>query len=109
MGEHSFMRIPLQSTDNPLVKELARLHDNRHRAAAETFLVEGRRAIDGCLQAGWTPRVLLVREDLGIPGIWPAVVTAQPNHDTLIYSEARCSRGVNGHKPRKFFRTYVKY
>jgi TrmH family RNA methyltransferase len=71
------MRVPLHSTDNPLVKELAKLHDNRHRTAAGTFLVEGRRAIDGCLQAGWTPRVLLVREDLEIPGTWPAAVTAQ--------------------------------
>lgn len=65
------MRDALQSTDNPLVKELSKLHDAKHRHEAGTFLVEGRRAIDGCLQGGWTPRVILVREGLEIPGAWP--------------------------------------
>jgi TrmH family RNA methyltransferase len=62
---------PLRSTDNPLVKDLVRLHDGRHRAAAGTFLVEGRRAIDGCLAAGWQPLHLLVREGEEIPASWP--------------------------------------
>lgn len=69
------MREPVRSTDNLLVKELAKLHDAKHRSEAGTFLVEGRRAIDGCLQGGWSPRVILIREDLEVPGSWPQTVT----------------------------------
>lgn len=71
------MRDTLHSTDNPLVKELVKLHEARHRAEAGTFLVEGRRAIDGCLQGGWTPRIALVREDLEIPGAWPQAMVGR--------------------------------
>ncbi len=71
------MRDPLRSTDNPLVKELAKLHDAKHRHEAGTFLVEGRRAIDGCLQGGWTPRIILVREDCDVPGAWPRMTVGR--------------------------------
>lgn len=64
----------IQAVDNPLVKELARLHDPSGRRAAGAFLVEGRRAIAGLLAAGWTPLRLCIREQEEIPAEWPAAV-----------------------------------
>jgi len=61
---------PLHSTDNALVKELVRLHDARHRAETGLMLIEGRRAIDGCLEAGWKPKHLLVRDTVNVPDHW---------------------------------------
>jgi TrmH family RNA methyltransferase len=67
--------VHLASTDNPLVKQLAALHDPAGRRAASAFLVEGRRAIDGLLAGGWAPQHILVREDNEVPASWPEVVT----------------------------------
>lgn len=64
----------VSATDNPLIRSLAALHDAAGRRAAGAFLVEGRRAIDGFLSAGWTPLHLLVRDGLEAPAGWPAVV-----------------------------------
>ncbi len=68
----------LESPDNPLVKELLRLHDPRGRREAGRLVVEGRRAIDGCLAAGWHPVVLLVRQGEDIPPTWPEVRAMSP-------------------------------
>lgn len=63
---------PICAADNPLIRQIAALHDAAGRRAAQAFLVEGRRAIDGLLTAGWTPLHLLVREGLEVPAGWPA-------------------------------------
>ncbi len=65
------MNQPLLSPDNPLVKRWRSLHDTRGRREAGAFLVEGRRAIDGFLAAGWRPEVILVRLGEELPGTWP--------------------------------------
>lgn len=65
----------ITSSDNPLVKRLATLRESSGRREHQAFLVEGRRAIDGFLRAGWAPIDLLVREGLEVPPSWPAVVT----------------------------------
>lgn len=66
----------IRAADNPLIRAIIALHDASGRRAAEAFLVEGRRAIDGLLQAGWTPIHLLVREGLEVPAHWPTAVVA---------------------------------
>lgn len=70
----------LTSTDNPLVRRLVACQDPRKRREEGLVVVEGRRAIDGCLSAGWQPVHLLVREDLSIPAHWPA---ATPINDRV--------------------------
>lgn len=70
----------LTSTDNPLVRRLAACQDPRKRREEGMVVVEGRRAIDGCLAAGWLPVHLLVRGDLPIPAHWP---TATPINDRV--------------------------
>lgn len=71
--QHAASHMVITSTDNPLVKRLAALRDAAGRQAASAFLVEGRRAIDGLLAAGWNPEMVVVREDLESPPGWPAV------------------------------------
>ena len=61
----------LTSPDNPLVRRLVACQDPRKRREEGLVVVEGRRAIDGCLSAGWLPAHLLVREDLTPPAHWP--------------------------------------
>lgn len=56
--------------DNPLIHRLRSLHDAAGRRSEGLFLVEGRRAIDGFLAAGWQPAHLLLREDLAPPAGW---------------------------------------
>ena len=68
----------LTSTDNPQVKRIVALHDGAGRREAGCFLVEGRRAIAGFLDAGWQPSLLLVREELDVPTGWSEVVTTSP-------------------------------
>lgn len=65
----------LASPDNPLVKYLVTLHDAAARRSAGLCLVEGRRAIAGCLAASWQPAHLLLREGLAVPEGWPEVTT----------------------------------
>jgi len=65
----------IQAVDNPLVKELRALHDAAGRSAAGAFLVEGRRAIDGLLAAGWQPLRLCLRQGEEPPPGWPPAVT----------------------------------
>ncbi len=65
----------IQAADNPLIKELAGLHDASGRRAAGAFLVEGRRAIAGLLAAGWTPLRLCLREGEELPAGWPVAIT----------------------------------
>jgi TrmH family RNA methyltransferase len=61
----------ITSTDNPLVKELLRLHQPRQAREHGLMLVEGRRLIADCLTAGWRPLHLLVAEDVAVPAGWP--------------------------------------
>jgi RNA methyltransferase, TrmH family len=61
----------IRAADNPLIRQIAELHDAAGRRAANAFLIEGRRAIDGLMQAGWAPLRLLVCEGLEIPAHWP--------------------------------------
>ncbi len=68
------MRDPIRSPDNPLVKELRQLHRADERARLGAFLVEGRRAIDGFLDAGWQAQALLHPEDEAPPAAWPLAV-----------------------------------
>ncbi|MBA3685094.1 MAG: RNA methyltransferase [Planctomycetes bacterium] len=68
------MRETIRSPDNPLVKELRHLHRADERARQNAFLVEGRRAIDGFLEAGWRATVLLHPENEPPPPGWPADV-----------------------------------
>ena len=62
----------LTSVANPLVRDLLRLHDARERRDLGRFLVEGRRAIDAFLTAGWQPVELLVRQGEEHPSSWPS-------------------------------------
>jgi RNA methyltransferase, TrmH family len=64
----------IRATDNPQIKQIAELHHAAGRRAANAFLIEGRRAIDGLLAAGWSPHTLLIRDDLEVPAGWPAPV-----------------------------------
>jgi RNA methyltransferase, TrmH family len=61
--------------DHPLIRQLARLDDARERREQGLFLAEGRRIIDGFLQAGGQPVHLLVREGEALPPSWPAATT----------------------------------
>ena len=67
----------LTSVDNPLVKRLRRLHEARHRREDAAFLVEGSRAIEGFLRAGWTPSDVLVRVGEPLPSTWSPVAVRQ--------------------------------
>jgi RNA methyltransferase, TrmH family len=62
----------VSSLDNPLVKQLRSLHDVRNRREMGLFLLEGQRAIDGCLQAGWKPQHILLSEEVALPTAWVA-------------------------------------
>lgn len=61
----------ISSVDNPLVKQLVRLHETRHRRADGHFIAEGQRTIDAFLAAGWAPVHLLVRDGEAVPSGWP--------------------------------------
>ncbi len=65
------LSVPL-SADNALVRELRELHKPEGRRAAQAVLIEGRRAITGCLAAGWRPDLILTPPDVEIPHAWPA-------------------------------------
>ena len=82
------MQPPLESPDNPLVKDLLALHDARGRRAAGQVLVEGRRAIDGCLAAGWVPAVLLIRQGEEVPAGWPPARAMGPRVATRLSQAA---------------------
>lgn len=60
----------LSSTANPEVKRLVRLQRAAGRRAEGAFVVEGRRAIEGYLAAGWRPRACWLRQDLDQPPGW---------------------------------------
>ncbi len=65
----------LTSTDNALIKSLARLDQARERREQGLFLVEGRRAIASVMAAGAAPRHLFRREDVAAPEGWPEATT----------------------------------
>lgn len=71
MVDHPASR--LTSVANPLVRELVSLHDARGRRELGRFLVEGRRAIDAFIGAGWKPLELLVRDGEDPPSGWPLI------------------------------------
>lgn len=48
------------------------MHRPEGRREAQTVLIEGRRAIAGCLAAGWLPNLILTPPDAEIPSEWPA-------------------------------------
>jgi RNA methyltransferase, TrmH family len=62
----------LSSLDNPLVKHLRSLHEARFRREVGAVLIEGQRAIDGCLLAGWKPQHILLSEQVELPTSWVA-------------------------------------
>jgi TrmH family RNA methyltransferase len=65
----------LTSTDNTLIKALARLDQARERRDQGLFLVEGRRAIATMLDHGRTPVHLFRRDDVAHPDGWPEATT----------------------------------
>lgn len=73
-GPYDIPTVVITSPDNALVKQMVALHDAAGRKAAGCFLVEGRRAIDGCLAAGWRPEALTVRGGCDVPGHWPEAI-----------------------------------
>jgi TrmH family RNA methyltransferase len=83
------MRPFLSALDNPLVKRLRRLHEVAGRREEGLILVEGTRAIDGLLTAGWRPQHLLVREGDLLPEGWvPLELESQGASSRVI---ERCS------------------
>lgn len=58
------MRRRVDSPKNPLVVEVARLKERRHRARTGLFLVEGARETERALASGVRPRTLLLAPDL---------------------------------------------
>jgi TrmH family RNA methyltransferase len=69
------MHVPPLSHENPLVRELRDLHRPEGRRTAQAVLVEGRRAIEGFLEAGWRPDLLLHPLEETPPPTW---VDARP-------------------------------
>jgi len=65
----------LTSTDNTLIKALARLDQARERREQGLFLVEGRRALATMLGAGCMPVHLFRRDDVAHPDGWPEATT----------------------------------
>lgn len=63
----------IESLTNPSVKRLVRLQKAAGRRESGSFVVEGRRAIDGLLSVGWEPRALWLRDDVDKPASWPTV------------------------------------
>ena len=61
----------LSSWQNPLVQGIRRLAQRRERRRSGTFVVEGKRAIDGFIEAGFAPEKLLLRDDCELPTAWP--------------------------------------
>lgn len=61
---------PITSTANPEVKRLVRLQRAAGRREQGCFAVEGRRAIDGFIAAGWQPLRCFLRDDLAPPPGW---------------------------------------
>lgn len=53
---------PLTSRQNPLIKRLRDLHQNRGRRAAGEFLLEGRNSVEAAIAANWPLRVVLGSE-----------------------------------------------
>ena len=64
------MNVPPLSHENPLVRELRDLHRPEGRRTAQALLVEGRRAIEGFLDAGWRADLLLHPLDETPPSTW---------------------------------------
>lgn len=62
---------PALSADNALVRELRELHRPEGRRQAQAVLVEGQRAIAGCLAAGWVPDLILTPPESDVPPHWP--------------------------------------
>lgn len=68
--QYDAMTVPPLSHESPLVRELRDLHRPEGRRAAQALLVEGRRAIDGFLAAGWRADLLLHPGDEAAPATW---------------------------------------
>lgn len=62
---------PITSVDNPLVKQVVRLHEARHRRADGHFIAEGQRTINAFLAAGWSVVHLIIRVGEEVPAAWP--------------------------------------
>lgn len=56
--------ITITSAHNDRVKQMVRLHTKKERERTKQFLVEGLRAINGFLEAGWQPKELWITESL---------------------------------------------
>lgn len=65
------MPAPIASPANPQVKYWQQLARSAARRKSGTFMVEGRRCIDGFLQHGWKPRAVLCRMGCELPASWP--------------------------------------
>ncbi len=59
------------SPDHRLVKDAVRLHRPDGRREQQAFLVEGQRAIEPFLAAGWEPQAVFARSDVEYPVGWP--------------------------------------
>ncbi|HYE03888.1 MAG TPA: RNA methyltransferase [Planctomycetota bacterium] len=59
------------SPDHRLVKDAVRLHRPDGRREQRAFLVEGLRAIEPFLAAGWEPQAVFARGDVDYPTAWP--------------------------------------
>jgi RNA methyltransferase, TrmH family len=66
----------IASTDHPLVKRIA-ASQREGRRGERLVVVEGRRAIDGVLAAGWRAEVLLVRDGHEPLASWQAVAMSE--------------------------------
>lgn len=60
------------SPDHRLVKDAVRLHRPDGRREQESFLVEGLRAIEPFIAAGWVPQAVFARHDIDYPSAWPS-------------------------------------
>ncbi len=59
------------SPDHRLVKDAVRLHRPDGRRDQQAFLVEGLRAIEPFIAAGWRAQELFARHDVDYPSAWP--------------------------------------
>lgn len=84
--------LPALSADNVLVRELRLLHRPEGRRQAQAVLVEGQRAIAGCLAAGWQADVILIPPDADAPSDWPASRPCSPRAAQRL-TQARTASG----------------
>lgn len=83
-GGRSSWRPPITSVSNPIVKEVVRLRDRRHRDRTRTFLVEGFREVRRALEAGADVERLFYCPPLYLGRHEPEVTTALAASGTTV-------------------------